>query len=398
MRKLVAILIIIFSPICFFGQKKGISLERAIELALENNLEFKAAKLRLQQGKAMRPAAFNPAKTNFFWAYDSNNMADNDHPLNIIGIEQSFSFPTVYIAQFKVADSEISLAEHEMEIQKQKLIRDVSMAYYEIQYHMNRLMHFDHLDSIYAKFTADLQLRFEKGEIVRLDLINARAKHQHVQIEQNDITYDTRLAYKRLRLLLNADTLIVVPAATLSELPLTDPEMENTPGIRYMMEETTLQKNLLKIERNTLLPEISLSYQGGTNRFPNAKFYPGYEIGISLPLFFGEQKAKIKAQKIGVAISEELQENYRNIMSLKILELYSDINKFREHLDYYYTTGKDLSREIEESAQRAYTKGEIDYINFVESIENSTHIKIDYLHWLHQYNNKVLELKHLVLE
>ncbi|MCK9304811.1 MAG: TolC family protein [Bacteroidales bacterium] len=398
MKRVFVILLIILLPVSFFGQKKGISLERAIELALENNQEFKAARLKLQQSKAMRPAAFNPAKTNFFLAYDSNNMADNDHPLNIIGIEQSFSFPTVYISQFKVADSEISLAEKEMEIQKQKLIRDVSMAYHEIQYHMNRLMHINHLDSIYAKFTANLQEKYNNGEIARLDLINSKAKHQHVQIEQNDITYDTRLAYKRLRLLLNTDTLIVVPLTPLAELPVTDPEIENTPGIKYMVEETQLQKNLLKTERSNLLPEISLSYQGGTNRFPNAKFYPGYEVGISLPLFFGEQKAKIKAQKIGIAVSQELQENYRNLMSLKILELYSDINKFREHLDYYYSTGKDLSREIEESAQKAYANGEIDYINFVESIENSTHIKIDYLHWLHQYNNKVLELKHLVLE
>ncbi|MDD4638171.1 MAG: TolC family protein, partial [Bacteroidales bacterium] len=103
MKRVFVILLIILLPVSFFGQKKGISLERAIELALENNQEFKAARLKLQQSKAMRPAAFNPAKTNFFLAYDSNNMADNDHPLNIIGIEQSFSFPTVYISQFKVA-------------------------------------------------------------------------------------------------------------------------------------------------------------------------------------------------------------------------------------------------------------------------------------------------------
>ena len=380
-----------------YSQKKGITLERAIELAQENNQEFNAYKLKVEQGRAMRPTAFNPEKTNFFWAYDSNNMADNDHPLSILGIEQTFSFPTVYAAQYKVADSEIALVEKELEIQRQMLIRDVSMAYYEIQYHMNRLMHYKHLDSIYAKFTANVQQRYDRGEIGKLDLINARAKHQHIQIVQNDITYDTRLAYRRLRMLLNADTLVVVPFRSLSELPVTDPEMENTPGMQYMMQETELQKNMLKAERNMLLPDVSLSYFQGTNRFPGAKFYPGYEIGISLPLFFGEQKARIKANRIGVAISQKLQDNYRNVLSLKILELYSDINKFREHLDYYYTTGKDLSLEIEESAQREYSNEDIDYLRFVESIENATHIKLEYLDWLHQYNNKVLELKYLTL-
>ncbi len=390
--------LIIVSSLNVWGQKKGISLERALEIALENNYEYNAYKLKYEQSKALRPTALSIEKTNFFLAYDSNNMAENEHPLNIFGVEQSFSFPTVYAAQYKVADAEISLAEKELEARKVMLFREVTAAYYEIQYHMNRLMHYDHLDSVYAKFVANVQQRYDSEEIGKLDLINAKAKHQHIQMAGQDITYDTRVAYRKLRLLLNTDTLIVVPFQSLTELPVSDPVLEQIPGMQYMEQETALKKSMLKVEKHNLLPDISLSYSVGSNRFPNAQRYPGYEVGISLPLFFGVQKARIKAGRYDVAIAEKLSESYRNQLSLKILELYSEISKFREHLDYYYTTGKELGREIELSAQEEYSNGDIDYLTFVESIENATHIKLEYLETLFEYNNKVLELKYLVLE
>ena len=40
-----------------FGQTKGVSLERAIELALLNNLEYNACKLKVEQSKALIPTA-----------------------------------------------------------------------------------------------------------------------------------------------------------------------------------------------------------------------------------------------------------------------------------------------------------------------------------------------------
>lgn len=48
-----------------FGQTKGVSLERAIELALLNNLEYNACKLKVEQSKTLIPTALTIDKATW---------------------------------------------------------------------------------------------------------------------------------------------------------------------------------------------------------------------------------------------------------------------------------------------------------------------------------------------
>lgn len=383
---------------CVLGQTIGVSLERAIELALLNNLEYNACKLKVEQSKALIPTALTIDKATISYSYDSNNLAENNHPLNVYGIEQSFSFPTLYSAQYKVTRSESELANRELEIVERQLIKDVTHSYYEIQYNMNKLMRYRVLDTIYDKFIQNVEDRFNRGEAKSLDLFNARAKHHQIEILLDDITYATRLAYKRLRVLVNADTLIVVPLRDLKELAILSEDIDSNPGLRYVNQEVNLQSDMLRVERNKLLPDITLGYYNGSNRFVGSKNYPSYEIGITIPIFFIEQKARINGAKIGIEASRKYAEHYKLSLLLKIDELKSELQKYRGHLEYYYSTGKQMSREIEKEAKEGYEKGAIDYYSFVESIQNATLIELEYLDWLFQYNSTVLEINYLILE
>jgi cobalt-zinc-cadmium resistance protein CzcA len=363
-----------------------------------NNLEYNACKLKVEQSKTLIPTALTIDKATISYSYDSNNLAENNHPLNVYGIEQSFSFPTLYSAQYKVTRSESELANRELEIVEKQLIKDVTHSYYEIQYNMNKLMRYRVLDTIYDKFIQNVEDRFNRGEAKSLDLFNARAKHQQIEILLNDITYATRLAYKKLRLLINADTLIVVPLSDLKELTILNEDIDSNPGLKYVNQEVNLQSDMLRVERNKLLPDITIGYYNGSNRFVGSKNYPSYEIGITIPLFFIEQKARINAAKIGIEASRKYAEYYKLSLLLKIEELKSELKKYRGHLEYYYTTGRQMSREIEKEARDGYEKGVIDYYSFVESIQNATLIELEYLDWLFQYNSTVLEINYLILE
>ncbi|NCB98340.1 MAG: hypothetical protein EOM36_08280, partial [Bacteroidia bacterium] len=82
------ILIVLFClsiPLNLAGQKRGVSLERAIQLALKNNIEYNAYKLKVEESKALIPTALTIDKATVSYSYDSNNMAENNHPLSIFG-------------------------------------------------------------------------------------------------------------------------------------------------------------------------------------------------------------------------------------------------------------------------------------------------------------------------
>lgn len=118
-------------------------------------------------------------------------------------------------------------------------------------------------------------------------------------------------------------------------------------------------------------------------------------VGLAVPLFFGGQKAKINANKIAIDIKENLKTNYVKSTNAKYAELMFELKKYNESLDMYNDTGEELSREIVRSSQKSYQVGEIDFFQFILSIENGLNLTIDYLDKLAKYNQVALEINYL---
>jgi hypothetical protein len=72
-----------------------------LEIALRNNSEVEAYRLRAEAEQALIKTAFSIDKTSVYYNYDENNIAANNYPIGVFGGEQRFDFPTVYFAQKK---------------------------------------------------------------------------------------------------------------------------------------------------------------------------------------------------------------------------------------------------------------------------------------------------------
>ena len=62
-------------------------------------------------------------------------------------------------------------------------------------------------------------------------------------------------------------------------------------------------------------------------------------------------------------------------------------------IDYYENSGKKLSDEILKVANMSYKHGEIDFFQYIQSLENALQIKIDYLDAILEYNNTILDIE-----
>jgi cobalt-zinc-cadmium resistance protein CzcA len=118
-------------------------------------------------------------------------------------------------------------------------------------------------------------------------------------------------------------------------------------------------------------------------------------VGLSLPLFFREQQAKIKAGKISVNINEMLLANELVLLKAKHSELLIQLKQYQESIAIYQQSGKELSEEIIRSSQRSYSLGEIDFFQFVLSIENALALTIAYYENVSQYNKVTLDINYL---
>ena len=395
-KKVLAILILLsLSPLTFYGQNE-IGLEKAIEIALKNNLNINTYELQVKESEALRPTAFSIDKTSIYYNYDENNVAQiNDYPLNVFGIQQNFNFPTIYFAQNKANKININIAETALGQQKRLLTKNVSLAYYDVQYYLNKQKLYFKIDSMYADFKKGAETSFKYGNISNNEVLNARAKQQQITTALNQVKYNLQNAYQRLATLIQYDTDFVVPLKIFDLIPIQEGDINLTPDVMLLKLQTEYQNASLKTEQNKLLPDISLGYFMGTNRYPEWKNYPGVQVGLALPLFFGEQKARIKANQLAVQINENIYAY--NLIKIKSRrkELENELKNYQESIEMYHLSGRNLSEEIIRTAQKSFQLGEIDFFQFVLSVENAINLTINYLDNVYGYNQVVLEINYL---
>ncbi|MEA5081597.1 MAG: TolC family protein [Dysgonamonadaceae bacterium] len=376
---------------------KPISVDDAVSIGLQNNIGLKTYQLQIEQNRALVPSAFTIGKTGVYYGTDENNIAENEHPLYVVGASQEFNFPTVYAARLNANKIGVSISQAEYNKARFLLVKEINKAYYNILYLLNKQKHYQFISDIYSRSSEMADKQFNAGETTYLEKLNATAKQQQAIIQLEQTISDLNVAYNKLYLLLQTRDSVFVPYRELFPLLLTDTVISN-PELQIADQRIKYESSMLNVERNNILPDINFEVFNGTNRFENAKNYWGWQIGVSIPLFFGEQKSKIRARKYGIQMAESMKQAYLLSYSTRQNELRQQLEKYYKNISFYTDSGKKISDEIIRFAEASYNVGEIDFFKYIQNLENATSIKINYLDNLAEYNNIVLELNYLTIE
>ena len=114
-----------------------------------------------------------------------------------------------------------------------------------------------------------------------------------------------------------------------------------------------------------------------------------------MPLWFGPQKANLRSSKLEKDIVNHEAESYKLVLNSKYEQLQSKLKVYKHAVDYYQHTGQSLAREIVKTAERSYYNGEINFFQYIQSLDEATNIVLDYLENLNEFNQTVLEIKYL---
>lgn len=390
--KALGIITLLFLPVLGSAQENPITAEQAVQIAIENNNGLKAYAKRVDQSKQLVGSAFNLDKTQVYYNSDQNNIAENGLPLEVYGVSQSLQFPTIYGAQRKVEKQKVELSTQEYRLNERALTKEVYKAYYNVVYYNSLVQQYTYLDSLYGQFSRAANKRYDVGETNLLEKLTAEAKQKEISILLAQTKEGVAKAFTMLHQWMQTDSLVIVEENSLPRLELQQPNFGNHPGILYYDSAQKLSKVSLSLERQRLLPDLHISVFQGTNNGVNAKRYNGFQAGVSIPLWFGANKAKINAAKTGTMIMADESENYKIQLESKYQALLSDLKKFQEAVDYYETTGGKLAKELTTSASKSFQNGEIDFLQYVQLLESAKNIQITYLQNLNEYNVTVLEL------
>ena len=385
------LLLLLFPVVAVNAQNSDLKLNEAIETALQNNKEIAAYTLKTEESKMLKKTAFAPGKTNFMYGTDQNNIAENGHPLNVWGVEQSFSFPTLYSAESKSKQIEIAIAETRLKIQKNEVARQVSLAFLNYQLLLNKQKLNKTLDSLYSDLLVSSIKRAEKGDVSRLEVLNMQAKKSQITVQSGSLNHDLENAQKKLKVLMNFE-----PGFSISENIELLPEIvqvpDSLPVFQLLKLENDYSNSLIRVSKNKSLPDFSVNYFLGSNKFENSKYYHGFQVGVAVPLFFGSERGRTQAAEISGNSQTLISENEANLVKTRLNGLMNEQLKYKALLDNYNSTGKMLYDEIMRTALKSYQIGEIDFYRFVNSYETALQIQLEYLENCCNYNVTVSEI------
>ncbi len=373
------------------------TLTEVLDIAYENSSELQAYRLRAEESRALIKTAFNIDKTSVYYSYDENNIAENDYPLGVFGGQQRFDFPTVYLARKRANTLAYDMSVNEFEGKKKQLTRDLSRAYYRLVYFQNRHQLYQHVDSLYERVSNAAETSFEMGALSSLEMLNAKLSYEQIHLLLVQMQHDIDIAHENLATLMNFDGAFMVPAEPMELLLVRTDSVGSDPGYLYWQNAMNMQGEELKAERNMLLPDVTLGYFNGTNHYTGARHYQGVEVGLGIPLFFGEQRAKVNAKKYAMEATGSLQNHYALQYNSRVNQLMQGLEKYTVAIRQFEETGQQLAKELIRSSKLGYLSGEIDFFRFAISVDRAVQIEMDHLENLYNYNELVLEINYLTL-
>jgi len=394
-KKSIISIVIILLSLNMQAQNKPVTVDEAINLAIENNAHLKAYSLKTDETKALIGSAFSFDKTAVYYHYDENNLAVNGLPLKVFGVSQDFKFPTVYFADKKVNTAKYKLQKSDYTIREATLKRDVALAYYNLNYVQNKVKTYQYLDSLFQNFASASERRFELGETNYLEMISAKSKQKQLETIYKQAKQDVVLANEQLKKLVQVESLTIADEP-LIKLELQTISVEDNMGLLYFENSKALYKALYQQEKQNLLPDLSVEYFQGTNSALSSNII-GYQFGVKIPLFFNGNTSKIKASKIAEEVAEAEKQDYKVKLNAEHKTLMAKLQQHDEAISYYETQGKTLSEEIIKTAERTFKEGEIDFFQYIQSIETATDIELTYLSNINAYNQTVIAINYLTL-
>ena len=387
--------------------QQPVSLEQAVQTALQKNQLIKSAEYQVEYFRQVKKTSTDIGKLSAMWMHGQYNSLYQDNNLTFV---QTLPFPTLLGSQIQLGKEQVIGAQKGLVSAQNDLVYEVKSVYYQLLYLKELGNLLQSQDSLYEDFSRASSLRFKTGESNLLEKTTAETQLMEVRNQSRVNQADIQIAESRLQALLRNETPVIAgDILKKRELPeaLDTVSLGANPQLNYLRQQAAISQRARQVERNRLLPDISVGYFNqsligiqninGLDRFFGAsKRFQGFELGLSIPLWFRPPVARAKAAAINEEILKKNADHFQTTLQGTYRQALQELDKNLSSFTYYESSALKNAELILIQARKAYRGGEIGYIEYLQSLRNAITIKSNYLQSLNQYNQSVVKIEFLL--
>ncbi len=375
--------------------QRRLTEQEAVALALQNHPAMAAAEgqLRQQQLIGASAPAWDPAQ--FF----HNVTADPDLGLlgtTTVGVQQNFPSGRQIKAARSVYAGRQQEAQARLDLERLSVGRQVRDLYHHISYLQARQALYLRLDSVYQRVALAAENRHRLGDAPLAESLALRDKARQVALEYQTIGHEIEFDHYVLAQLLGSAEPVVPIVEPLHEGSFS---LADTSRLAYSatallaQSQTALAQAELAVANARFAPVASAGVYG--QYLGDGQVFPGWQLGLNVPLFRKSLNTQAEAAQVGVAVAGANRQHLLLAQRTELGHLLHQQEKFQLLIGYYHQQGQALAAELIRSGELNYRQGEAGYTELVQLLEQAAQIELNYLDHLLGLNQTIIALEAL---
>jgi cobalt-zinc-cadmium resistance protein CzcA len=388
---------------------RQLSIEDAVNIALNNNSEIQSQKLDVQSSEIMKKSVFELPKTNINLQYGQYNSINKDLGFQI---NQSIPFPTYYSAKSNLYKAEWRYSQWQQYALESKVKAQVRSHFYQLLYLQNTKTTLQTLDSLYVDLVSAAALRYKTGETNLLEKTTSETRRGQLSLLLKQTETDIAIAYNSLKTLLNTNEEFTIdnnrnfqPLVLGSSFDTS--LIENNPSLQALYQLATIAEQNKNVEAATALPDFNIGYfnqsligtqniEGTEVYYDGSKRFQGLNIGISIPLTFMSNNQKIRSLTVKQQALKKEADNEKVLLQTQLKNALLIYNQNLSQYNYFKSTAIPNAEIIMHTAKVSFRSGDIGYIEYLQALQTATDVQLNYLQSINQINQSIINIHFLI--
>lgn len=385
-----------------------ITMQQAIQIALNNNQAVKSSGFLINQRQALRGSSTDLGKTSMGVQYGQINGINRD---NNFSASQSIPYPGLFKNQRQLYDAQIRSAEINLSVTQNELSYQVKSAYTQLAYFIALQELYQKQDSVYSNFLKAASLRYQAGETNLLEKTTAETQYNEVRNQMSKNQSDILAYTSELQRLFNSQEIIEIAKDQFKQADWNNATLDSAiagnPLLALQRQQIDIADKALGLEKARSGPDFTVGYfnqsiigtqnvNGQDQYFNGGKRFQGIQAGISLPIFFKPFSSRIQAAKIEKQVAESQFSLFQTNLNGRYKQAYQDLLKNSRSIEYYKSSALPNANLILKQSQIAFQNGEIGYVEYLQGLRTYSDIHFNYLQAINQYNQSVYTLQYLM--
>jgi len=252
---------------------------------------------------------------------------------------------------------------------------------------------YSNLVSTYKEYHGKATVRVQAGAANRIEELTLQSKWNEYELLLNQVRIEIANLNKRFQLLLNTKE----PITTTDSLSVANysNQIDTTtnPLLLKSQQEIAIENAKVDAMKAELKPSFNVGY--AAQYFNEGGWLSSPQVGVSIPLFNGQAKKRIEAQRMQIDIGNYQYQTQLLQFKQDQLEIQNTLNLYQAGVDFYKNQIETINPEIIRISELNYQAGEISYLELLNTLQLMSSNNKNYWEQILAYNKAVADFQFL---